>query len=94
MARGAGPGRATDLTVAQALAALTGTIKQEGDDSVAGVIAEAIGRLQLVDSAQGRSAEQAIMDRAGPRLNYGMAHGLFWLALARRFSGGLSGRMR
>ena len=78
------------LTVAGARTALTGAILLEPNDSVAGVAAEAIGRLLLVDSLQGRSAEQAILIRAGGRLNYGMAHGLFWLALSRRFSGGLS----
>ena len=88
--RGAPPADPAHLSVAQAHTALTGGISQESDDSVAGVFAEAIGRLQLVDSAQGRSAERAILGRAGPQLNYGMAHGLFWLALGRRFSGGLS----
>lgn len=90
MPRGAPPASPSGLTVAAAHAALTAAIKQEPDDSVAGVIAEAIGRLQMIDSTQGRAAERAILDRAGTRVNFGMAHGLFWLALARRFSGGLS----
>jgi cyclophilin family peptidyl-prolyl cis-trans isomerase/HEAT repeat protein len=90
MPRGAAQAQPSDLSVAQVLSALTALIRQERNDSVAGVIAEAIGRLQLVDSVQGRAAEQAIIDRAGRQVNYGMAHGLFWLALARRFSGGLS----
>ena len=90
MPRGAAPARPSDLSVAQALSALTALVRQEKNDSVAGVIAEALGRLQLVDSAQGRAAEQAIIARAGRQVNFGMAHGLFWLALARRFSGGLS----
>ena len=90
MPRGAPSAAPSDLNVASAHAALTAAMRQEPDDSVAGVMAEAIGRLQMVDSSQGRSAELAIVGRAGNRLNYGMAHGLFWLALARRFSGGLS----
>jgi cyclophilin family peptidyl-prolyl cis-trans isomerase/HEAT repeat protein len=90
MARGAPVTDTSHLTVAKAHQLLTGAIRRERNDSVAGVIAEAIGRLLLVDSVQGRSAEKAILDRAGGRPNYGMAHGLFWLALARRFSGGLS----
>ena len=90
MPRGAPSGTPSELTVASAHSALLAAIKQEPDDSVAGVIAEAIGRLQMVDSIQGRAAELAIIGRAGTRLNYGMAHGLFWLALARRFSGGLT----
>jgi cyclophilin family peptidyl-prolyl cis-trans isomerase/HEAT repeat protein len=88
--RGAPPGGPADLTVPRAHEVLTAAIRQERDDSVAGVIAEALGRLLLTDSLQGRSAEQAILARARGRMDYGMAHGLFWLALARRFSGGLS----
>lgn len=90
MPRGAAQAAPTNLTVSQAHTGLISAIKRERDDSVAGVMAEAIGRLLLVDSVQGRAAERAILDRAGPRLNYGMAHGLFWLELGRRFSGGLS----
>ena len=89
-ARGAPPVRPSDLRVGHALDALSALIRQEKNDSVAGVMAEAIGRLQLVDSVQGRAAERAILDRAGPRLNYAMGHGLFWLAVTRRFTGGLS----
>jgi cyclophilin family peptidyl-prolyl cis-trans isomerase/HEAT repeat protein len=80
----------TTHPVIKAHQVLTNAIAVETDDSVAGVMAEAIGRLQLTDSVQGRLAERAILNRAGSRLNYGMAHGLFWLALGRRFSGGLS----
>jgi cyclophilin family peptidyl-prolyl cis-trans isomerase/HEAT repeat protein len=90
MVRGAPVTDTSHLTPAKAHHLLTGAIAAERDDSVAGVMAEAIGRLLLVDSVQGRSAEQAILGRAQGQLNYGMAHGLFWLALGRRFSGGLS----
>ncbi|MEO8202133.1 MAG: peptidylprolyl isomerase [Gemmatimonadota bacterium] len=78
------------LTVTRALQALNESIVQEKNDSVAGAMAEALGRLPLGDSVAGRRAEHAILTRAGSTLNFGMAHGLFWLAATRRFSGGLS----
>jgi cyclophilin family peptidyl-prolyl cis-trans isomerase/HEAT repeat protein len=86
-------GEAADSTqakVAEALQALSAAIRKERNDSVAGVIAEAIGRLPLGDSSGGRSAERAIFDRGNRAVNVGFAHGLYWLALARRYTGGLS----
>ncbi|MEP6574307.1 MAG: hypothetical protein ABJD11_16515, partial [Gemmatimonadota bacterium] len=88
--RGAVENDSTRLNVRTAFRALSGAIRTESDDSVAGVIAEAMGRLPLGDTAAGHSAEQAILDRAGSRANFGMAHGLYWLGLARRVTGGLS----
>lgn len=88
--RGAVGADSGELSVTGAQDALERAILQESNDSVAGVMAEALGRLPLGDSVAGRAAEQAILTRAGSRLNFGFAHGLYWLAATRRFSGGLS----
>ena len=88
--RGAPPADSTELSVAHAQLALDEAIGKETNATVAGAMAEALGRLPLGDSVAGRTAEQAILSAARSRLNFGFAHGLYWLAATRRFTGGLS----
>lgn len=88
--RGAPPTDSTELSVAHAQLALDEAIGKESNATVAGAMAEALGRLSLGDSVAGRTAEQAILSAARSRLNFGFAHGLYWLAATRRFTGGLS----
>jgi cyclophilin family peptidyl-prolyl cis-trans isomerase/HEAT repeat protein len=88
--RGAPPADTAELSVARVMSVLQEAIVRERDDSAAGAMAEAMGRIPLADSLTGRAAERAIITRSGSTLNFGLAHGLYWLAATKRFSGGLS----
>jgi cyclophilin family peptidyl-prolyl cis-trans isomerase len=78
--------------VRSAAKALTGALAAERNDSVAGAVAEALGRLPFADSADVHSAERAILDRARTGITFDVARGLYRLAFSRRITGGLSPR--
>ncbi len=90
------PGAATtdaiQLSVARAQVALLSALRSEGDVSVAGAIAEALGRLPVLDSVNVRAIEAAILDRAGSNLTYNMVHAFYTLSVRRRLPFGLSPR--
>ena len=77
----------SQLTVTAARQALLAALAAEHDAAVADAIAEAVGRLPYADTAAARPAVEAITDRARRVPGYGAVHGLYTLALARRFVG-------
>ena len=85
--RGATATGPSSLDVPTAQRALTGRLTAERDSSVADAVAEALGRLRFADSSAARQAEAAILDHAGGAPTFGVAHGLYWLALPRRVTG-------
>lgn len=85
--RGAVTADSAQLTVAVARQALLDALAAEHNPSAADAIAEALGRLPYADSADARPAVEAISNRAGRAPGYGAVHGLYTLALARRFVG-------
>lgn len=85
--RGAAPADSTELGVSAAKAALLAALAAERNAPAADAIAEALGRLPYADSTDARPAAEAITDRARRAPAYGAVHGLYTLALARRFVG-------
>jgi cyclophilin family peptidyl-prolyl cis-trans isomerase/HEAT repeat protein len=69
-------------------AVLAGALGAERDARVADALAEALGRLPFGDRPAARSAESAILARGGA--GFGVVHGLYWLAVNRGTTGGLS----
>jgi cyclophilin family peptidyl-prolyl cis-trans isomerase len=85
--RGAPPTDTAQLTVAAARAALLTALSAERSAPAADAMAESLGRLPYADSAEARPAMEAITERARRAPGYGAVHGLYTLALARRFVG-------
>jgi cyclophilin family peptidyl-prolyl cis-trans isomerase/HEAT repeat protein len=69
---------------------LAAALDAEHDAAVADAIAEALGRLPFGDSLSAGPAQGAILHFAGDHLGFGAARGLYYLALNRRSTGGLS----
>ena len=90
------PGAATtdsaQRSAARAQAALLAALRSEGDTGVAGAIAEALGRLPVLDSVSVRAIEAAVLDRARSTMTYNMVHAFYTLSLRRRLPFGLSPR--
>lgn len=78
------------LAVAGAARALTDALAAERDPDAAAAMAQSLGRLPFGDTASARSAERTVAARARAAPSYGALHGLYTLALARRFTGPLS----
>ena len=80
------------VSVRPAARALASALATERDDAVADAIAEALGRLPFGDSAGVQGAAGAILDRAGSRVSFDVARGLYRLTVNRRATGGLTAR--
>ena len=89
---GAASADSTQLSPARAQAALLTSLRAEGETTVAGAIAEALGRLPVVDSVNVRAIEAAIADRAGSAPTFNMVHGIYTLIPRRRLAYGLAPR--
>ena len=82
----------TQLSAARAQAALLAALRADRDVTVAGAIAEALGRLPVSDSVNVRTIEASILDRAGSHITYNMVHAFYTLTARRRLAFGLSPR--
>lgn len=82
----------TQLSAARAQAALLAALRADRDVTVAGAIAEALGRLPVSDSVNVRTIETSILDRAGNQPTYNMVHAFYTLNTRRRLAFGLSPR--
>lgn len=76
--------------VTQAAETLATALDREQDTVVAEQIAEALGRLPFGDSLSAGPAESAILHHAGNAPGFGSARALYYLALYRASTGGLS----
>ena len=80
------------LTVAGASRALADALAREPDPEAAAAMAQSLGRLPFRDSTEARGVERAVLAHVRAAPSYGAVHGLYTLALARRFTGTLSSR--
>jgi cyclophilin family peptidyl-prolyl cis-trans isomerase/HEAT repeat protein len=90
VARPASGAALTDIRAAATI--LTTRLGEERDTTAADAIAEALGRLPVTDSTDGRRNEGTIVDHSRPIPGFGTVRGLYWIAAGRRFTGGLSPR--
>jgi cyclophilin family peptidyl-prolyl cis-trans isomerase len=85
--RAADPGQGE---VSRAAVALAAALDVESDSTVAESIAGALGRLPFGDSLSAGPAESAILHHVGDHPGFGAARALYFLALNRASTGGLS----
>ena len=85
--RGAAQPDSSLLSVGAARQALLVALAAAQDAAAGDAMAEALGRLPYADTADARPAVEAITSRARQAPGYGAVHGLYTLALTRRFVG-------
>ena len=69
---------------------LAAALDVEHDAAAGEAMAESLGRLPFGDSTSAGPAESAILHHAAGKAGFGSVHGLYWIALNRPTTGGLS----